>query len=154
MTQYTAYRGQHCDSPNLTNRMAGLCFSTLEVATDYATRPNIPGETVVDPKVFTAVFDIDAPFINQPKDCYLDLEDLLKLLPGITQADIPVPLSDQCDYPTYQVWQLLDHPDVIGMLKSRGFDGAIYGGSGCGGGEPEYRIFDRSQITVLRTQRL
>lgn len=150
MGRYIAYRGQHGERQELETRHGSFSFSSVDVATAYALQPNDVNDLVIDPKVFSVALTINKPFIDQPSDCYLDLDDLMAILPGVSKEDIPVPLSDSCDYPTYQVWQLLDSQSFVDMLKKRGFDGAIYGGSGIGGGQPELRVFDLSAIAIIK----
>lgn len=154
MTDYLVYRGQHCTADQIHSRLSSICFSTRKVAETYALKPNEAEDVPLDPKVLTAKISINNPFIDQPGDCYLDVDDLVVLLPGFSKEDISVPLCEQCEYPTYQVWRLLDCTEFIDLLTAHGFDGAIYQGSGSGACAPEYRVFHPEQIQLLGVERI
>lgn len=49
---------------------------------------------------------------------------------------------------------ILDRPDVIADLRAAGYDGAIHGGNGVTGLEPEYKVFDHSQAEVVWKKKL
>lgn len=48
-----------------------------------------------------------------------------------------------------QAWRLLDDELTVQLLIKAGYDGAIFGGSGVGALEPEYRVFSAAQVNPL-----
>lgn len=53
-----------------------------------------------------------------------------------------------------QIYPLLDDPRVIDLMRTSGFDGAIYAGTGAFPDEPEYRVFDAAQAQILQIKAL
>lgn len=151
MTTYLAYRGQHGSKDEIETFLPSISFGPLEIAEQYASTPNQRDSLVIKSRIFQVELSIDNPFINQPGDCYLDLEDLLAKLPGITADEIPIEPHPCMDYVIYQVWRLLDNHWFVNKLVEYGYDGAIYMSSGCGGGLVEYRLFSKKNITVINT---
>lgn len=169
------YRGQHGLDDNWTESLLGsLSFGTAEVAVQYAEHPNCRHHQAAAPKVFPVFLEIKKPFVADPRDPFVDVADLATLL-GFDEAirlvfkyrdyvydtDAWSSVSDQgyesleavlADRPTLLLqlclllYPLLDDPLEVTMLVSRGFDGAIYGGSGISAHSPEYRVFSLEQI--------
>lgn len=143
-----AYRGQNGSSNEIECFLPSVSLSTRSVAEAYALRSNIDSP-IVESKVLVCTFDINKIFINQPGDCFLDEEDLLRIVPDLDMSSLNVKLAEGFNYNTYQVWHLLDDPTFIDILVSKGYDGAIYMSSGAGAGSPEYRVFDATKIKVI-----
>lgn len=152
MPIYQVYRGQHSIRHKIETHLPSVSFGSRSVAETYAHRPNRKGDKPVQPKVFHVELALCDPFVNQPGDAYLEVEDLLKVLPDIDMSKFDIPTCPGCDYPAYHVWKLLDDEAFVTELIARGFDGAIYGGSGANGGETEYRSFHHYNFTVIHTE--
>lgn len=126
------------------------------------------------PLVIPAYLRICTPLICDPDDPFIDVATLREAL-GLEQARrialkfsshiedtgrwdedfapafssakemIEVASAEELDRLYFAVFPLLDDPVEVDLLRSAGFDGAIYGGSGQTALEPEYRIFSAAQ---------
>lgn len=75
-----AHRGEYGLNTNDTKyhtRQGSLYFGNLAVAYHYAYHPNYPGDVVQSPRVYCSSLTIKNPFINTPKDPYLEMKDVL-----------------------------------------------------------------------------
>jgi hypothetical protein len=169
-----AYRGEYGPSDRLSTELGSYSFGTKDAANLYATDPNKVGNVTEAMKVFPAQLSIRKPLVNAPGDAFIDLPILRKAL-GKKEFDRVVrenadriegtnafeELADAKGYTSVldlikknpkdldnlatQLYPILDDPRSVKALQRRGYDGAIYGGSGATGGEPEYRVFSASQ---------
>jgi hypothetical protein len=169
-----AYRGEYGPSDRLSTELGSYSFGTKDAANLYATDPNKVGNVTEAMKVFPAQLSIRKPVVNAPGDAFIDLPVLRKAL-GKKEFDRVVrenadriegtnafeELADAKGYTSVldlikknpkdldnlstQLYPILDDPRSVRALQRRGYDGAIYGGSGATGGEPEYRVFSASQ---------
>jgi hypothetical protein len=170
----TAYRGEYGPSDRLSTELGSYSFGTKDAANLYATEPNNFSNVAEAMKVFPAQLSIRKPVVNAPGDSYIDLPALRKAL-GKKEFDRVVQknagniedtqafedLADAKGYTSVldlmrknpkdldslytQLYPILDDPKSVKVLQKRGYDGAIYGGSGATGGEAEYRVFSASQ---------
>jgi hypothetical protein len=170
----TAYRGEYGPSPDVSSQLGSLSFGSKEAANLYARDPNRMGDVVQTSKVFPAQLSIRKPLINTPDDPFIDLGALKKALgqkefdrvvkqnaarientgafdelassKGYTSvADLMKKDPKALDKLYMEVFPVLDDPKSVKALQKRGYDGAIYGGSGANALEPEYRVFSASQ---------
>jgi hypothetical protein len=169
-----AYRGEYGPSDKLSTELGSYSFGTKDAANLYATEPNNFSNAAEAMKVFPAQLSIRKPVVNAPGDSYIDLPVLRKAL-GKKEFDRVVKknmdriedtnafeeLADAKGYTSVMdlmkknpkdldnlatlLYPILDDPKSVKVLQRRGYDGAIYGGSGATGGEPEYRVFGASQ---------
>jgi hypothetical protein len=170
----TAYRGEYGPSDRLSTESGSYSFGTRDAANLYATEPNNLNAVTEAMKVFPAQLSIRKPLINTPGDPFIDLPVLRKAL-GKKEFDRVVrenadriegtgafdELADAKGYTSVldlmkknpkdldslytEIFPILDDPKTVKTLQRRGYDGAIYGGSGATALEPEYRIFSPSQ---------
>ena len=169
-----AYRGEYGPSDRLSTELGSYSFGTKDAANLYAADPNKVGNVTEAMKVFPAQLSIRKPVVNAPGDAFIDLPVLRKALgkkefdrvvrenadriegtnafeeladaKGYTSVlDIIKKNPKDLDNLSTQLYPILDDPRSVKALQRRGYDGAIYGGSGATGGEPEYRVFSASQ---------
>jgi len=50
-----------------------------------------------------------------------------------------------------EIFHLLDDPDFVRLAKAAGYDGALYGSSGVGAGQMEYRVFEPKAVVFALT---
>jgi hypothetical protein len=169
-----AYRGEYGPSNSMSTNLGSYSFGTKEAANLYASEPNNAKATVEAMKVFPAQLSIRKPLINDPGDPFVDLK-LLKQALGPKEFDRVVKknigfvegtnafeeLADAKGYNSVldlmkknpkdldnlymEVYPILDDVKAVKTLQRKGYDGAIYGGSGATAHEPEYRVFSQSQ---------
>ena len=169
-----AYRGEYGPSDKLSTELGSYSFGTRDAANLYATEPNNFNAVTEAMKVFPAQLSIRKPLINTPGDPFIDLPVLRKALgkkefdrvvrenadrientnafeeladaKGYTSVlDLIKKNSKDLDNLATELYPILDDPRAVKALQRRGYDGAIYGGSGATALEPEYRIFSPSQ---------
>lgn len=172
------FRGQHCTSPTICSKLPSISFSSARVASAYALQPNDRSDIALNPKVFPVHLVINNPLVNSPSDPFLELsyyEELMgqthairlanKFADWITRTDNwdeitgkigPITVSEYLsDNPSnlknlyLQLYPVLDDFEEIAILKNKGFDGAIYAGSGISANEVEYRVFDKEQCISI-----
>lgn len=86
MTHYTVFRGEYGAQPDLSTRHGTLTFcDDYSVCEHYALHPSSPQDKPVYPRVIEADITLRHPFINQPRDAYLDVTTLVLAL-GVTPA--------------------------------------------------------------------
>lgn len=174
------YRGiQRRNDTILSSKLPSWTFCSKEVAMTYA------GDTGI---VYRARIEAYNPFINSPRDAFIDYDTVVNRLGEIhaqacfqyhaewvmatdAWADIEKEFGDRFqpkddDYLTpvhkmthlqpellprlcIQIYVLLDGPLFISILKQRGYDCAIYRGSGESLDTHEFRVWDRELITVM-----
>ena len=168
-----AYRGEYGPSSGLSTQQGSLSYGTKEAANLYATRPNT-GAAVQASKVFPSYLSIRKPLVNTPGDPFIDLSVLRNALGEkefarvvknnsefIERTGAFERLSTERGYTSVadvmkkdpkalnslyvDVYPILDDAQAVKTLQKRGYDGAIYGGSGATANEPEYRVFGASQ---------
>jgi hypothetical protein len=174
-----AYRGQHGAFEHWTETALGsLSFGSVEAASWYAMEPNNREHVVQAPKVFPVFLDIRKPFLVSFEDPFVDLSHhasvfgmpetkrvALKYKDHIynTQAweDVAVAAGfgtieavvehrpDLLMGLCFELYNLLDDAAEVALLRGKGFDGAIYGGSGQTALETEYRVFSESQVRSI-----
>ena len=144
------WRGQYGEHDGLFKRHASWSFTAeLFVAMQYATEPNDLWVMPIKPTLYRCELTLNKLLMNNDGDCYMYVNDLLAL--GFPQS-----LLDRWG-PEYrcsvgdsiQVWRMLDDFEFITAATVLGFDGAIYQGSGCGGGTAEIRCWGTADIKVL-----
>lgn len=156
--------------------LGSVSFGDSETASVYAMDPNDSNQVVVAPRVYPAYLIINNPFINDAGDPFIDfgyLEARLGrsvadrfFLKHANHAENTNNWNEEVDpegefgsiaalhreqpermnelYMT--LYPLLDDPEFITVLKDKGYDGAVYCGSGLNSSEDEYRVFDPSSI--------
>ena len=170
------YRGQHGYHDHWAeSRLGSLSFGTSEAANHYAKHPNRYGDIVVTPKVFPVFLDVKRPLVNQ-KHAFLDLVEYHDIFGAEETRRVAVkyqdyirgtePWAEVRDRFTsvdelaekdpalllemyFELYALLDDPDEVERLRQRGFDGAVYAGSGATALQPEYRVFSVDQVKSI-----
>jgi hypothetical protein len=170
---YTVYRGEHGDFDTIQTQLPSITFSnSKEVAEAYSKLGDYP-------KIYCAIIEINNLFFDRD-DSYVDFIDDIVPIFGLDKSiQIAVKYADYItntnnweeqyseDYGnnveqlllddpeaiynlSMLIWPLLDDPELIDILKSKGYDGAIYGGFGSIRPDTlddiEYRIFYPTQI--------
>ena len=168
-----AYRGEYGPGSGLSTQQGSLSYGTKDAANLYATSPNT-GAAVEAAKVFPSYLSIRKPLVNDPTDPFIDLGVLRKALGeaefsrvvknnsgliertgafdrlaterGYTSvADVMKKDPKALNSLYVDIYPILDDAQAVKTLQKRGYDGAIYGGSGATAREPEYRVFGASQ---------
>lgn len=130
-----------------------------------------------NPRVFPCYLSIKKPIVNEPSDPFMEFGHLadqigkdealrvfqrfsehaensslfeeLSAEHGVTSfADVAQLLPEKLDEMIINTWVLMDDPQFIQCIKAKGFDGAIYAGSGATMNSIEYRVMDMSQIVL------
>jgi hypothetical protein len=169
-----AYRGEYGPDASLSTRGGSLTFGTKEAANLYATSPNNSASAVEAAKVFPSYLSIRKPFLTDPDDPFVDLGVLRKALGNkefkrvveknvdyiertggydelatakgyMSALDAMKKDPKAFDKLYMEAYPVLDDPRAVKALQKRGYDGAIYGGSGATAMEAEYRVFSPSQ---------
>lgn len=178
------YRGEFAfsDIDSIMSWGQAIYFGTQRTANIYAEMPNKPQylEAGCVGRVYPVRLIIKKPFVNQPRKCYLDLdefaerfgieravavalkhtaqiEDTNNWLEGINGDKRYFGVHDYlaCDKKNvlnlyFTIYSYLADDGEIAWLRSLGYDGAIHQGNGWGSAEePEYCVFDKSQIRSI-----
>lgn len=163
-SRLVVYRGEYGDEHTATFKTYHPClyFGTAEVASYYALHHRCAGNEAINSRVYPVYLQMDKPFINQPKDAYLELVELEERL-GIAEAkriavkfEPWIVVTDQwttrlnvnkeytgvADYlhrnPQslnelyFQAYPFFADRKEIRRLKQLGYDGAIHAGNGSG----------------------
>lgn len=155
--------------------LGSLSFGTARAASHYAQNPNNLKVKPEAPRVYPAYLVIKNPIINDPHEAFMEFSHLqskigfdlateffLKNAHWIEHTDNWGNIASEGGFSDVrefhencpermselytQLWPLLDDPAFIKILKDKGFDGAIYQGSGETLDEPEYRVFDPCSV--------
>lgn len=155
--------------------IGSLSFGTARAASHYAQKPNDDRLTPQASRVYPAYLVIKNPIINDPHEAFMEFSHLqskiglnlaaeffLKNAHWIEHTDNWANIASNGGFSNVkefhencpdrmselytQLWPLLDDPAFIKILKEKGFDGAIYQGSGDTSDEAEYRVFDPSSV--------
>jgi hypothetical protein len=168
------FRGQHGASDAWSESFLGsLSFGSVDAASRYAVQPNDRRHTVQAPKVFPVYLNLQNPFLTSESDPFMDLSHYaetfglaetrriaLKFKENIyntnaweemssdfsTVEDLSERRPDLLMTMCFELYALLDDETEVERLCRKGFDGAIYGGSGETALETEYRVFSPSQV--------
>lgn len=161
----------------LQTRGGSYTFSTLEAASLYAIAPNNNTDKAHQPRIYPAYLSINNPFSSDGDDPFLELSLIEEHLGYEEAARIAIKFSqhiyntgnwmeeinsdDEYDsveeflkaHPDrlhdlyFDAYPFYDDPEVIALLVSKGFDGAIHCGNGETSGVEEYRVFSADQVT-------
>lgn len=144
--------------------------------------PKIDGMNGTSPRLIEAELTINRPIIFNKDDPFVEMADLIHKIgeqnaqtialahaPWFYQTNLWMSEISKL-YPDMdslldhkpellktlyvQIYPLLDDTMVINTLRTLGFDGAIYPGSGPFPDELEYRVFDAQQIHILQVHPL
>ncbi|WP_326430456.1 LPD23 domain-containing protein (plasmid) [Stutzerimonas frequens] len=168
------YRGEHGRSSDalFQSRLGSLSFGDYETASLYATQPNNRADIPANPRIIPAYLAIKRPLLVDAGDPFIDFSLLIEAIgfersaviatelgPYIENTQAWADLDSQLTVGEYlanhpeslgslyvELYPILDNPKYVDWLKSAGFDGAIYGGSGANSGKAEYRVFDPDQV--------
>jgi ADP-Ribosyltransferase in polyvalent proteins len=168
------YRGQHGGADHWEESFLGsLSFGSLAAAESYALNPNRRDMVAQAPKIFPVYLDLRNPFVVSKTDSFLDLSryaevfgleetkrvarkyrdyvcstdawaDTAKSVGGFEKMVEAHPDAMLELY--FLVYALLDDAEEVALLRERGFDGAIHGGSGATAMQTEYRVFSSGQV--------
>lgn len=147
MSNHQCYRGEYGDCKPLTTISPFIALtSEYSVAYTYATHPNDGEYTgVVLPRIYQVDISINNPFWVTT-DSVVGKDEIIEAHPELTTHPLLQPDENECVY----FWQLFENVDFLNYLRSKSYDGAIYGGCGCGIGSLEYAILDHSQILTFK----
>lgn len=156
--------------------LGSISFGDSVTASTYACEPNNSTLRAELPRIYPAYLIIKKPFFNDCGDPFVDFSHLENhlgkgladhfFLKHASAAENTNNWQDEinpdsewgsiaefyADHPErmnelyMELYHLLDDPEFIAVLKSKGYDGAVYNGSGVNGSEDEYRVFDKSSI--------
>lgn len=156
--------------------LGSVSFGDPKTASSYAIEPNNSNHTAEAPRVYPAYLIINKPFLNDPGDPFVDFGYVEKrlgkevadrfFLKHASFAENTNNWQDEinpdCKWGSIaefhkahpermnelymELYPLLDDPDFIALLREKGYDGAIYCGSGENGVEDEFRVFDSTSI--------
>jgi len=177
------FRGQHGLGEKWDETQLGsLSFGTAAAASHYALYPNNSRLTAQAPKVFPVYLNVRNPFINCPDDPFMDLSHYAAVFGFEETCRIAVKFKDYVYHTNaweevsesagvdsvealieqrpallgeliIELYALLDDVDEVARLRTKGFDGAIHGGSGETAMEPEYRVFSTYQVRSVWDRR-
>jgi hypothetical protein len=168
------YRGQHGAADHWEETFLGsLSFGSLAAAESYALNPNRRDMVAQAPKIFPVYLDLRNPFVLSKTDSFLDLSRYAEVF-GLEEAkrvarkyrehvcstDAWADTAETVGgfenmleaYPDvmlelyFLLYALLDDAEEVALLRDRGFDGAIHGGSGATAMQTEYRVFSSGQV--------
>lgn len=154
---------------------SSLSFGSQDAGNLYAEYPNNRSDVVAAPRVTPGYLKIEKPVIHDTSgDPFLDVSQLQGALGDREAARIARKYGSNIENTNnweenyqgrfddvadllkrepgelknlyFDAYHYLDDPTEIAKLRAKGFDGAIYGGSGNTALETEYRIFDPSQF--------
>lgn len=158
------------------SRMTAIYFGNQDAANTYASEPNDSKDVVEAPRVIPAYLKISNPIVNQSDDPFIEGSHLAEMLGVDEARRLLVKFADQVEYTGnwmedinldgkysgvadylaknkdghknlyFAVYPLLQDNQEVASFKSKGFDGAIHGGSGATAGEVEYAVFSEGQI--------
>ena len=176
------YRGQHGAADDWKETVLGsLSFGSARAASEYALNPNRRDMLVCAPKVFPVFLDVRKPFLVHARDPFLDLSRYAEVFGMQETARVALKYRDYvcrtnawdevgAPYGTlerliekqpdallelyFEIYLLLDEADEVALLREKGFDGAIHGGSGATAMETEYRVFSSMQVRSIWDERL
>ena len=179
MREYLVYRGEYGSKAVLKTQLGSLTFVDDDrVARVYAKTPNRPRDVNKQPKLITAKVTVKCPFIDTPKDPFIEFKDIRnqlgpthairiarKFASSIMETDAWAALAKKHRVNTLdeylalpdattrklcmQAYRYFDDPEEVKVLVKHHFDGAIYRGSGESMDCVEYRIFNCDNIMVL-----
>ena len=144
--------------------------------------PRVDGMNGACPRLIQAELTISRPIIFNQEDAFFEMEDLIEKI-GEKNTQIIALTHAQWFYNTnlwnnefrdayptmhalldhrpellktlyVQIYPLLDDLRVVNLLRTLGFDGALYAGTGAFPDEPEYRVFDATQAHILQIEAL
>lgn len=137
---------------------------------------------IISPRVMPSYLQIRQPLINDFEDPFIEIKKIRSILGDKQARRIAMKFADEIedtgnwqenyqesnpfirpfirvapiqelDDLYFKAFYYLDDKDEIELLKEKGFDGAIYGGSGISAMEPEYRVFSDSQVKNAISER-
>ena len=156
--------------------LGSLSFGDAQTASTYACEPNNSTHTADSPRIYGAYLIMNNPFFNDGGDPFIDFSHVEArlgkqladhfFLKHAASAENTNNWQEEIDpdnewgsiaefhkhHPErmnelyMELYYLLDDPEFVNILKEKGFDGAIYSGSGANGGEDEFRVFDKTSI--------
>lgn len=167
--------------PGFQSKLGSLSFGTAEGASGYALNPNDHRVSSEAPRVYPVYLIMNKPFIANEHDPFLQFSDTEKILGrdaaihfftkfsgyaeytnawceiadegGFDSVEQFLKLHPERGHELYaNLWPFLDDKEFIDALKAKGFDGAIYAGSGATMRQPEYRVFDESSVIYVLTK--
>lgn len=171
------------DKPGLQTILGSLSFGSAEAASHYAQNPNDHRVTAQESRVYPAYLVVKNPIINDPHEAFMEfsylqhqigtslaVEFFLKNSQWVEHTDNWGEIADQGNFSSVQefyekcpermpelytqLWPLLDDPAFISVLKEKGFDGAVYQGSGETAHEAEYRVFEPSGVIYALSRQI
>lgn len=163
-------------STGIKTLLGSISFGSHETATNYAESANQADLKAESPVIYPAYLIIKNPFVHVTDDPFIDFSYLEARLGRDTAVEFFLKNEDMVTntnnwqdeingnhdwlgledfYQAHpermnelytELFPLLDDPEFIKILRDKGYDGAIYGGSGDNALESEYRVFDKSSI--------
>jgi hypothetical protein len=171
-------------SPVMETQLGSYSFGDPETASVYALEPNNANDRIESPRIYPVYLIINKPFFNDPGDSFVDFDHLEERLGRDVAVEFFLRYAAKIEMTNnwqeeinpdsewgsvrsffeshpermselyMELFPLLDDPDFVAILRSKGFDGAVYCGSGVNAVEDEYRVFDRSGIIYALSQEM
>jgi hypothetical protein len=178
------YRGEHGEPGEVPfqTRQGSITFvDDPRAASRYATVPNDRHDVPRAPRVFQVTLDIRKPVINQPGDPFIDgaqismavgeeeaREILIRHAGAIEHTDnwhrLGADFAGTCHFLKERpkcfgelyldAYHILDDAKAVEVFRERGYDGAIYRGSGLTRNNVEYRVFSPCQVQTISPKAL
>lgn len=169
------------DEP-LQTRCGSYTFCTMSAANLYAISPNTTSEVAQQARIYPAYLTMNSPFSSDGDDPFLDLSLIEAHLGHEEAMRIAIKFSEHIEntgnwmeeinpdreftsvesflehHPErlhelyFNAYPFYDDAEVIALLISKGFDGAIHCGSGETCSDTEYRVFSAEQVTFALAQ--
>jgi len=175
---------QDGSNQGLQTLLGSLSFGSAKGASMYAEHPNDSNVIAQSPRVYPAYLIINKPFVVDADDPFVDFSHLEKHLGSDVAIEYFTKFAGHAEntnnwadeingtnqfsgvaeflkiHPERggelyaNLWPFLDDQDFIALLKAKGFDGAIYAGSGETMLEAEYRVFDEHSVIYALTKEM
>jgi len=172
------YGSTHGNPQEFQSALGSVSFGNVKIANIYTNCEYRYGQALM-PRIYPVFLDIQNPVVNW-EDCFIEYPQLVaavgeewtvKLLiryeDHVYNTDNWRRINSPVKYDNVEslaknaphlleeiyldIYPILDDPDFVREAKSRGFDGAIYNGTGENAMTQEYRIFDQSQAIFALT---
>lgn len=169
------FRGEHGESTELIHsRTRAISFGTACAASEYAQHPNRRGDTAFAPRVTPVYLTIRNPALDNRDDPFIEMGDIVEKLGRHRAELIARRFADHVentgnwvegfahDFESVEhlldmepdrladlyldAYPVFDDDEVVGWFAEAGYDGAIHMGNGITALEPEYKVFDKSQV--------
>jgi hypothetical protein len=161
--------------------LGSMSFGEIDIAAHYAESPNQRHASRFDlvPRVYPVYLAIRQPIMNR-HDTFIEFPEMVEAIGeeqakrfmikhqgsamntdnwgNINDEDLYEDIRDMAKKAPelmeelyVELYHLLDDPEFVKLAKAAGYDGAIYGSSGAGAGQMEYRVFEPKAVVFALT---